>query len=212
MNKAVITQYKDVFDFWLKSGTVLYRYKQDSDFLDLGWMEMSDTANFFSANCFYVQDDKYAKYRKALADGKTIQYNPCGGMPDAWEDMRPIDTFNRDVRHYRIKPDKPPFKVGDWIRIKAFNKVLQLSPYTTSTELSCIEFNGQQYFLDDIELWKPKINEWCWFWNNDNEVPFLCQLAGTDRHIRKYLAHNDYTGNRFQFCEPFIGTLPTNLL
>lgn len=54
--------------------------------------------------CLYVQNDKYAELRKAEADGKIIEYSPCEGKVGAFEKMRLIDRFNRNPKHYRIKP------------------------------------------------------------------------------------------------------------
>jgi hypothetical protein len=61
-----------------------------------------------------------------------------------------------------------------------------------------------------LKRWKPKYNEWCWFWGKISTGPghtwnvVLSQFEG--------MCDNDlYTANRHQysFCEPFIGELPS---
>ena len=107
------------------------------------------------------------------------------------------------------------FKVNDWVRIIATGKLTKIpSKHCSSTTLGCIEFGGQQYFSDDIELWQPKEGEWCWLnkelakitsKDKDGYVTFL-KSNGT------YSAYHKIDTNFIsKYCEPFIGELPTLL-
>jgi len=61
----------------------------------------------FDPSSKYVQNDEYAEFRKAQADGKIIQYTKLMSIVDKLEDYIPEDLC--------IKPDEPKFKVGDWV-------------------------------------------------------------------------------------------------
>lgn len=93
------------------------------------------------------------------------------------------------------------FKVGDWIK----------EPNNTLTKLKEIpELNS--YYAEECVLWKPQPGEWCWFWDAGNQ-PVLSRYKGYTK-LTGYICDGDWyqkdmTG--FQFCEPFIGELPSFL-
>lgn len=101
------------------------------------------------------------------------------------------------------------YKIGDWVRILSSKEVLKIPPNrTSSTELSCIEFNGQQYFMDNIELWQPGEGEWCFF-HNGTEQATLAQYQTMDgSHYKIVSCYGKWT-ELFKYCEPFIGQLPS---
>ena len=96
------------------------------------------------------------------------------------------------------------FKPGDWVHIPSLN-----------TE-------PVQYYSDlchlGLELWQPKVGEWCWFWSKSFPKPQLLPF-------RSYFKNSFYSTeygvtifnevlykcNYFDYCEPFIGQLPTHL-
>lgn len=116
--------------------------------------------------------------------------------------------------------------VGDWIRTPddEVTQVLELDAvFGTQNKLSNghICFNG---FLKACELWQPKEDEWCWFWNNNEGHPdfgprlakFMFKIDELQTpmdfpafHITKYKPIN--YGYTYDFCQPFIGELPTYL-
>ena len=97
------------------------------------------------------------------------------------------------------------FKVGDWIRdgedIYQFIEPSSIYSYESS--------------LQRCELWQPKIGEWCWFLNK-GKAPVLMQFLSieTDGN-RKYSATFPNTPHPmiayYDYCEPFLGKLPTKL-
>ena len=163
-----------------------------------GGHRLVDSVDDFSEDVKYIiLKDSYFIYRKALAEGKTIQvfvdyttkYNDR-----TWIDADTIHAYI-PVKNYRIKPNEPTFKVGDWV------------VYDNQPEYEIGQWNlkfEQSYILSDskecYELWKPQPNEWCWFWDNND----------SHRLLARYENALDSDGKHYYgYCEPFIGTLPT---
>lgn len=88
MNKQLIITYFEEFDHWLNGGKLLAYYKKDDDpkwWTDEESISYGGNDNFSniiekSLSTDYVlivMDDEYVEFRKALAEGKTLQYNHC---------------------------------------------------------------------------------------------------------------------------------------
>ena len=111
MNKDVIKKYKAEFDWWLDGGSIIVRTPTGNWYSpDVAWN---------GTECFYVINDQYVEFRKALAEGKTVivvnDDSPHGdiGIRDitSQEDLKCVHE-----RHLRIKHDmEPTFKVGDYV-------------------------------------------------------------------------------------------------
>ena len=107
------------------------------------------------------------------------------------------------------------FKVGDWVKSTKYQhlKPIQIESTYESNERKGelgLKSGGTVLYSSEAVHWKPKIGEWCWFWNF-NEMPTLEQFS-------KYHNLDDHLGNYetlavklYQHCEPFIGELPTYL-
>ena len=110
-----------------------------------------------------------------------------------------------------------PFKPGDWVKYKdqqdtTIYKVMDI----LSNDLIDIEDTIVDKY--DIELWQPKLGEWCWFWSKSFPKPQLLPF-------RSYFKNNFYSTeygvtifngvlcecNYFDYCEPFIRQLPTHI-
>lgn len=70
MNKELIKKYKDEFDYWLDGGKLLHKdefgnWENTRDIWDLRTERIQAI----------VISDEFSVYRKALAEGKTVQYN-----------------------------------------------------------------------------------------------------------------------------------------
>ena len=101
--------------------------------------------------------------------------------------------FNID--EIRIKPEEPQFKAGNWVVHPDANAPWKLSQNSIN-------------HLDNskLELWQPQLGEWCWFWNSGN-FPEL-------RQFKRILISNKYQSYQtftYDYCEPFLGKLPTTL-
>ena len=140
MNKALINKYKPEFDHWLNGGSVLINS-------DLGWCpiatEFAWSCNI-SVDALLVINDEYVEFRKALTEGKTIEY--LGQSSNLWQELEDAN-FNLHQTCYRIKPDEPKFKVGDFVRYAystparalEINNINGNRYYFTNSEMSCLE-------------------------------------------------------------------------
>ena len=214
MNKELIKKYKAEFDHWLNGGEVLfYTWK---------WYNSKDnpssTFNHSDPSVikYYVINDAFVEFRKALAEGKTLQYNFGNfgtnkkDFPYSWKDLDLSIGILADracPENYRIKPEEPKFKVGDCVRDLRDNRVFQINS---------VNFNLKLSIKNTVYVhWQPKKGEWCWF-SNKNGIPTIGQFLSieTDGN-RKYSATFPNTPHPFityyDYCEPFLGQLPTNI-
>jgi len=117
----------------------------------------------------HIQNDEYAEYRKAQADGKVIQYqeNRCNN----WINLEHNHTwyFKQPIEQYRIKPDEP-FKVGDWVTYQSYPKSNGsiTSIKDNKAVVKSLKHGSCTEIYSDIKLWKPQEGEWCVFWENSN--------------------------------------------
>jgi len=117
----------------------------------------------WSVTCEYIINDEYAEFRKAIAEGKTIQSRGCDGSGN-WFDLGTTThpcIFENKFDTYRIKPDEPQFKVGDWVMFKNNDCTYYKIAETTSDGRLRYEYVGGWGICSpsDIELWKPTEGE-----------------------------------------------------
>ena len=160
-----------------------------------------------------IINDEYSIYRKALAEGKTVQANiNYWSFPKTeefnWQDITSPDSFNKfNLLNLRIKPDEPKFKVGDFVT--PLNREINCSVWQIDNILSCNTLVSDSTMLDPrtIQLWTPVKGEWCWFYD---------KASNKYSHLAKF---NEMWKNKFrsttdtpwQFCEPFLNSLPSYL-
>ena len=105
MNKELILKYKTEFDHWLNGGKLRHK----------AYGKWEQTNNIWSCRtadiAAVVIDDMYVEFRKALAEGKTIQIaglNPIAHptiYKNSYVDM--TDTlFDKAIELYRIKSEE----------------------------------------------------------------------------------------------------------
>lgn len=164
MNKETIKRYQNEFNHWLNEGTLLWTRSRDTTKV---WTPAREThTDFFSTNdeyYIYVINDEYVEFRKALAEGKTIQYNPITQYHNRWDEIKSISPSKTDsIKNYRIKQDEPRFKAGDWVRCSDTTKpnIIQLTKeyYPKNDAYS---YKGDVVSGKFLTLWKPKQGEWC---------------------------------------------------
>ena len=105
MNKELILKYKTEFDHWLNGGKLRHK----------AYGKWEQTNNIWSCRtadiAAVVIDDMYIEFRKALAEGKTIQIaglNPVAHptiYKNSYVDMEG-DLFDKDIELYRIKSEE----------------------------------------------------------------------------------------------------------
>lgn len=209
MNKELINKYKSEFDHWLNGGKLLCYTEVDGPYY-----EVTDEKWDFIYDIGFIINDEFVEFRKALAKGKTIQLNEAEKFADSnrgWVDLsckslgESINLF--PVNYYRIKPDEPKFKVGDFVRyaLSTPARALEINNidgnryYFTNSEMSCLEH--------ELELWSPVKGEWCWFYD---------RASVKYSHLAKF---NEMWKNKFRsttdtpwyYCEPFLNSLPSYL-
>ena len=199
MNKQIILDSKECFNHWLKGGQLLYTYPTI-----VGWQTCKSDHPWVNSLNTYVINDKYVELRKALAEGKTVEQ-----IVDKKQSYETGDTywgeledFDSPIHEYRIKPDKPKFKVGDWV-VDTHDKTIHR---ITNYELMDVMItNHSDYYHRDcfdslFELWKPQPGEWVIITN------IICKDSAV---LIKYIDSTITSGN--DFLVPFIGTLPPQL-
>ena len=104
MNKELILKYKTEFDHWLNGGKLRHK----------AYGKWEQTNNIWSCRtadiAAVVIDDQYVEFRKALAEGKTIQIaglNPKAHptiYKNSYVDMEG-GLFDKAIELYRIKEE-----------------------------------------------------------------------------------------------------------
>ena len=213
MNKELINKYKPEFDHWLNEGKLLCYTEVEGPYY-----EVTDEKWDFVCDIGFIINDEYVELRKALAEGKTIQiYDVIEQHPSdrtfdkfGWRDFKSFtasSSFSKTPDLYRIKPDEPKFKVGDFVRYVHSTpaKALEINNingnryYFTNSEMSCVEH--------ELEPWTPVKGEWCWFYDSKSgKFAALAQFKEIN---------NDYfisiTDASWKYCEPFLNSLPSYL-
>ena len=227
MNKQLIITYFKEFEHWLNGGKLLQ--KEINLVIPAEWEEFLEDWDWPIDELIVIINDEYVEFRKALAEGNTIQYYECIYQHEMdlnldrydwldWKSATPSSSFTKTLK-YRIKPEEPKFKVGDWVRdgenIYQFIEPSSIYSYESS--------------LQRCELWKPQLGEWCWFSNSRSyDTPCLRKFITVIDDT--YIALNSQNSSHitptevpsfkkgisdsyvtYKNCEPFIGQLPSYL-
>lgn len=127
---------------------------------------------FFDVDIIYIQNDEYAEFRKALVDGKTLEYTEDNGK--TWfNHCDTLDTWYYP-KHIRIKLDKhdeQEFKEGDWVYITLEQGTTSLRQFK-----ECMNEWTNVY---RITKWKPKDEELCVFWDNNDKTYTIGKYSET---------------------------------
>ena len=210
MNKELIKKYKKEFDHWLNGGEIYVMFNNGSH-------KLVDSISDFNKDVKYIiLKDCYFPYRKAEAEGKTIQYNAhvhpeCSGI---WKKYT-LNDFHLKPNQYRIKPKDPEFKVGDWVRFRDIICQIKIV-YNQENDL-----NGSYGLYINkgirvirphlIELWQPKEGEWCKFYNENAKSFRVAQFNYIGFGKGKEGLYKDKQGNYFKYCEPYMNELPSTI-
>ena len=149
-----------------------------------------------------IINDEYFIYRKALAEGKVIEY--LGQSSNVWHEV-PEPDFNLHPTCYRIKPDEPKFKVGDFVKFTDISNKHPQQIIKIEDEVAYTEFN--KCLLTQLILWTPVKNEWCWFY--DIKSVKSAALAQFKEMNNEYFM--SITDTSWKYCEPFLNSLPSYL-
>lgn len=209
MNKQLINKYKPEFDHWLNEGSLLMSNKNTKVWITLTNNTWTCTAPSVD-HLLIVINDEYVEFRKALTEGKTIEY--FGQTSNVWHEV-PEPNFVLHPTCYRIKPDEPKFKVGDFVRYVhstppralEINNINGNRYYFTNSEMSCLEH--------ELEPWAPVKGEWCWFYDDlDSKYSHLAQFY--DMNISEDNSLSTFMSSpitKWYYCEPFLNSMPSYL-
>ena len=164
-----------------------------------------------SESIIIVIDDVYCTYRIALSEGKTVEVYVLHGVKAL--DEQPwrrfaigCSTFDLPVECYRIKPDEPEFKIGDYVRYIHANSPKPLRIINIHCERYYFENAKIILRLDEIEKWEPREGEVCIFWSDGTYSAVIGIFSNMNQE--KYVTITTQTWSN---CMPFTGTLPPHI-
>ena len=199
MNKELITKYNYAFNKWINGVDVAIKYK-DTNYYEASTFR--DT-NFNWSNPEDIEDivvhDKYFAFRLALRKGHQVQV-----YKDKWIDVNNDNDFDIPLGQFRINYS---IEIGDWI----VDKKRENAPFIATEEFIVGDFNTK-----DFEKWHPIENEWLWARDHEGGHSLLCQFSKMSND-GKYVVYcagvlevEDTYITEYKFCEPFVGTQPSN--
>jgi len=178
LNKELIKKYQKEFNHWLNNendSSILVKYV-NLNYAPDGYQDWHEDGKVFESNLNYliVINDKYVEFRKALAEGKTIQMY-CN-IEEEWFDSNNVIKecgFHCSVESYRIKPDKHKFKSEDWVKIyfsdgkSSDDHYIKQVEYCEEDFIQCTDGSSVYFKNTKIEPWIPEKNELYWdLYNN----------------------------------------------
>ena len=212
MNLKLIKKYEKEFLHMLHGGEVTMGKKDPITCMVKWYPSVLNPFVETSDSIIIVIDDVYLPYRKALAEGRHIQFfNTKERLYDSskplhtWQDTDTIRAHGRPS-DYRIKPEEPRFKVGDWITVNG----------PAGTFIECISgINDDTYVLSGTNIcyksqatkWEPKEGDLCVVWDNDDiDCAVIIKFDYIDAS-GKYSCSHTWWDN----CMPFTGVLPPHM-
>lgn len=99
------------------------------------------------------------------------------------------------------------FKVGDWV-IQTDGDDLGDKPIQIKFEDdTMISFDGETFWSDSVfSKWQPKDGEWCWVFDDELRSELTNKAYITSDGVIK-----THDSCKWEYCEPFIGELPSFL-
>ena len=209
MNKQLITTYFEEFKHWLNGGKVISKYTLTPTWSNCQSEDIWRIPDKNISKVLIVINDEYATYRKALAEGKIVEvatdYNDVDGY--IWKSIEDKEFHYFNIDEIRIKPERHKFKSGDWV---VHNGVVKQVTKAVDGYIDSLDNEVAVIMKDEsLELWEPEDEKY--FWYKNDLVRFhetqtnLGLLLESARGCSYYPAEKNFE----DFCEPFIGNLPT---
>ena len=200
MNKELIKKYKDEFDHWLNGGNILVK-------MSTGWSPVIADYNWHLNDRPYIINDDYVEFRKAGAEEKQLQVSYNGGKTWFDKSYRKISWSKSQL--VRIKPERHKFKKGDWV---IHNGVAKRVTKAVDGYIDSLDNEVAVIMKEEsLELQEPEDGKY--FWYKNDLVRFhetqanLGLLLESARGCSYYQAEKNFE----DYCEPFIGKLPTTI-
>ena len=210
MRKETIIKYEKEFIAWCKGESVLLGAPTSMHDRNLIWREVKDFDDWKPLDTVYVLNDSYSIYRKAMAEGQIVQEQDY--FNKQWLDMKTDDFHGAsDTRYeavYRIKPEGHKFKTGDWV---IHNGVAKRVTKAVDGYIDSLDNQVAVIMKEEsLELWKPKEKEY--FWYRNDLVKFHKSQTDLGTLLESARGCSYYPLANFEdYCEPFIGQLPSFL-
>lgn len=198
MNIELIKKYKAEFNYWLNGGSVLLGIRDSITSIIKWYPSVTDPfeEESTSRELLVIINDDYCTYRKALVEGKIVEFRHEKMGFEDWTIVNKDHIFQNVVkgREYRIKPEEPKFKIGDFVRDIISGKVSQVNNEDIA--------NGK---YSQVTKWEPFPRELCWFWSgNKLEEATLSKFHSyTKNGVFKTIYDS------FKYCEPFLNSKPS---
>lgn len=103
------------------------------------------------------------------------------------------------------------FKVGDWVRYYNRKEPFKITKIHNDTKGMNAKWkyvaDQYTYTKDMLKHWQPQEGEWCWFWDNTDNLQLrkFWEMDKINPHL--FQPYGSVMG--FKYCEPFLGTLPS---
>ena len=201
MNKKLIKEHKAKFDAWLKGSRLAVKYRDKLEYIRIDGSRIFSTDNYERIESIII-DDRYAEFRIALEEGKTVQVYKS----DKWQTVSKDYIFYvTPLENIRIKWE---LQVGDWYVNKNRNG------YATPFQL--VDYHIANFDYNKFEKWEPIKGEWVWVSNYEKgfrELARFHQVHKLGYVVNCYgIENSEEVGpSIFKFCEPFIGKLPSTI-
>ena len=198
MNLELIRKYEKEFLHMLHGGTLMFKPNDKQV-----WFDSVTSPIDWTVEGLYVIDDIYCTYRMALAEGKTVEFKQT--EDDWWANAN--SSFCLHVDCYRIKPEEPEFKVGDFVRYIHINSSKPLRITNINCERYYFENSEIILRVDEIEKWEPKEGDLCVVWDNDDiDCAVIIKFDYIDASGKYNCSHTCWDN-----CMPFTGVLPPHM-
>lgn len=220
MNKKLIQDNMEAFKHWLDGGSVLLGIRDSITSIIKWYPSVTDPfeEESTSGELLVIINDDYCTYRKALVEGKIVEFRHEKMGFEDWTIVNEEHIFQNVVkgREYRIKPEEPKFKIGDFIRQTKELGINVSRIYRIKAHISDILYSVEKNIYDVeainakeeyFELWKPSHKELCYFTHDTNT-----KTSATLREFREISKDGFYVdcfGARFIYCEPFLSSKPS---
>ena len=208
MNKELIKKYKAEFDHWLNGGKVISKYTLTPTWSNCQSEDIWRIPDKNISKVLIVIDDEYVEFRKAMAEGKIVEYlNYRKEWKNLTENCRKLEGIS--IEDLRVKPERHKFKTGDWV---IHNGVAKRVTKAVDGYIDSLDNEVAVIMKEEsLELWEPEDEKY--FWYKNDLVKFhetqtnLGLLLESARGCSYYPAEKNFE----DYCEPFIGKLPSNL-
>lgn len=143
-----------------------------------------------------------------MANDKTVEYLDFRGeWRDLRENCRKLEGV--ELSRLRVKPERHKFTIGDFVIHNGVAKIVTkaVDGYIDSLDNEVAVIMKEE----SLELWKPRGEEYFWYKNDlvkfhETQVN-LGLLLESARGCSYYPAEKNFE----DYCEPFIGKLPSIL-